>query len=333
MSVKVSIVVPIYNGEKYIGNCVKNLKEQTYDNLEFVLVDDGSKDNSPQLCDEVAAGDDRFVVVHQKNGGLSAARNAGTAVATGDYVVYVDVDDDITKDLVSDNIKIALESDADVVMFSFWYHNVDSGVRKANGYSGDFEGSGEEFFHKVLREAIKYEIFNAPWNKLYKMDFLRDNHLEFLPEFPIYEDIIFASRMLQYAEKIAVNSKRYYVYYVRSSGSLITKYVDGYFDSVTKFYDNALTYCSKYKDNEDQIRDFSELYVKLVSTNLKQISCKEDMPVEKKRELIRNICDNPQIRSALKVAKLEPRRRFAKFFVLTRNSFAIYHMYRFLGRR
>ena len=333
MNVKVSIVVPIYNGEKYIGNCVKNLKEQTYDNLEFVLVDDGSKDNSPRLCDEVAAEDDRFVVVHQENGGLSAARNAGTAAATGDYVVYVDVDDDITKDLVSDNVKIALESEADVVMFSFWYYDVDNKVKKANEFDLDFTGTGEEFFHKVLRKAIKYEVFNAPWNKLYKMEFLRNNHLEFLPEFPIYEDIIFASRMLQYAEKIAVNSKRYYVYYVRSSGSLITKYVDGYFDSVSKFYDNALTYCGKYKDNESQIQDFSELYVKLVSTNLKQISCKEDMSKAEKLKLIRNICDNGKIRSALKIAKLEPRRLFAKFFVLTRNSLAIYHMYMFLGRK
>lgn len=333
MSAKVSIVVPVYNGENYIDNCVRNLKEQTYDNLEFVLVDDGSSDNTPVMCDEVAAGDDRFVVVHQKNGGLSAARNAGTAAATGDYVVYVDVDDDITPGLVSDNVEIALRSGADVVMFNFWYYNVDTDVKKDNPYSGDFKGSGEEFFHKVLGKAIKYEVFNAPWNKLYKMEFLRKNHLEFLPEFPIYEDIIFASRMLQYAEKIAVNSKKYYVYYVRSSGSLITKYVDGYFDSVTEFYDNALKYCAKYDNNEDRIRDFSELYVKLVSTNLKQISCKEGMPKKEKLALIRKICDNSKLRSALRIAHLESRRLFAKYFVLTRNARAIYHMYRFLGRK
>ena len=333
MSVKVSIVVPAYNGEKYIEGCVRNLKQQTYDNLEFVLVDDGSTDRTPAMCDEAAAEDERFVVIHQKNGGLSAARNAGTAAATGDYVAYVDVDDDITPELVSDNVEIALRSDADVVMFNFWYYNVDTGVKKDNPYSGDFEGSGDEFFHKALGKAIKYEVFNAPWNKLYKLDFLRKNNLQFLPEFPIYEDIIFASRMLQYAKKIAVNSKRYYVYYVRSSGSLITKYVDGYFDSVTEFYDNALKYCGQYDDNEDRIRDFSELYVKLVSTNLKQISCKEGMSRKEKLRLIRNICDNAKLRSALRIANLESRRLFAKHFILTRNAWAIYHMYRFLGRR
>lgn len=333
MSVKVSIVVPVYNGEKYIESCVRNLKSQDYDNLEFVLVDDGSSDNTPALCDEVAAGDGRFVVVHQPNGGLSAARNAGTAAATGEYVVYVDVDDDITPNLVSDNIRIALSCGAQVVMFNFWYYDVDSKIKIENLYEGDFAGSAEEFFHKYLCSTIKYEIFNAPWNKLYSMKFLRDNNLKFLPEYPIYEDIIFASRMLQHAEKIAVNSKRYYVYYVRSSGSLITKYVDGYFDSVTCFYDNALKYCEGYEDNESQIRDFSELYVKLVSTNLKQISNKKEMPTNEKLSLIRDICNNSKLRSALKLAKLELRRLFAKYFILTKNVRAIYHMYRFLGRR
>lgn len=333
MSVKVSIVVPVYNGEKYIESCVKDLKAQDYDNLEFILVDDGSTDNTPALCDKLASEDDRFVVIHQKNGGLSAARNAGTAKASGDYVVYFDVDDNITPQLVSDNVKLALESNADVVMFGFWYYDVDSKLKKDNDYSGDFSGSAEEFFRNALGKTIKYEIFNAPWNKLYKLEFLKKNKLEFLPEYPIYEDIIFASRMLQHAEKIVVNSRRYYVYYVRSSGSLITKYVDGYFDSVSFFYENALKYCGQYTDNDRQIRDFSELYVKLVYTNLKQISNKEDMPKKNKLTLIRNICDNDGLRSALRIAKLESRRLFAKHFILTRNARAIYHMYRFLGRK
>lgn len=333
MSVKVSIVVPIYNGEKYIDSCVKNLKAQTYDNLEFVLVDDGSSDGTAAMCDKVSAEDDRFVVIHQKNAGLSAARNAGTKRASGDYVVYVDVDDDITADLVADNIRIALESDADVVMYNFWYYDVDTDDKKENAYEGDFVGSGEEFFHKYLGKTIKHEIFNAPWNKLYKLEFLRENKLEFLPEYPIYEDIIFASRMLQHAKKIAVNSKKYYVYYVRSSGSLITKYVDGYFDSVTCFYENALKYCDKYEDNEKQKKSFAELYVKLVSTNLKQISNKADMDKSRKLALIREICNNEKLRSALRIAELESRRLFAKHFILTRNAVAIYHMYRFLGRR
>ena len=330
MSVKVSIVVPVYNGDKYLDNCIKNLQSQTYDNLEFVLVDDGSTDNTPQKCDQYAAGDSRIRVVHQANGGLSAARNAGTRAATGDYIVYYDVDDDINEKLVADNVELALKHDADVVMYSFWYHDVDQNKRKENKYDKSFAGTGEEFFHNVLCETISFEIFNAPWNKLYKASFLKDNNLEFLPEYPIYEDVIFASKMLQFAQKIVINPDRYYVYYVRSSGSLITKYVDGYFDSVTKFYDNALDYCRMYEGNEAQIRKFSGLYVRLVTTNLKQISSKKEVPLKRKIELIEAICKNENFRSALAIADLEKKKTFVKFFTLNNMPHAIYIMYNFL---
>ena len=331
MSAKVSIVVPIYNGEKYIDNCVRNLLSQTYENLEFILVDDGSTDNSGKMCDEYASKDSRIIVIHQENGGLSAARNSGTAKASGDYIVYYDVDDDITENLVADNVKLAVENDADVVFFSFWYYFVDTALKKENAYAMDFVGSGEEFFHECLNETVKYEVFNAPWNKLYKMDFLRKHSLTFLPEFPIYEDIIFASRMLQFAEKIVVNRNRYYVYYVRSSGSLITSYKDSYFKSVTKYYENAMEYCKAYSDNKEQVKALSTLYVRLVATNLKQISNKKDMDKQRKYELISGICESEQLKSALSNAELEFKKKVLRSFVYGKRIKAIYYMYNVLA--
>lgn len=330
MSTKVSIVVPIYNGEKYIENCVNNLLSQTYDNLEFILVDDGSTDDSGAICDKYARMDSRFIVIHQDNVGLSAARNAGTAKATGEYIFYYDVDDDIADNLVEDNLRLAKENDADVVVFSFWYYNVDKKEKIANTYYYDFCGTGEEFFHNCLCKTIDKEVFNAPWNKLYRLSFIKENQLSFLPEYPIYEDIIFAADMLKHVRKIIVNSGRYYIYHVRSSGSLITKYVDGYFDSVTKFYDNAMNYCSLYDDNEKQIRRFSEVYVRLVTTNLKQISCKKDIPKQQRLALIEAICENDKFLKALSDARLEFRKMFVKFFTIHRMPSAIYSMYNFL---
>ncbi len=235
MNPKVSIVVPIYNGEKYIDNCIKNLLSQTYKNFEAILVDDGSTDMTSQMCDDYAKKDGRIKVIHQKNGGLSAARNAGTRKATGEYIVYYDVDDDITSTLLEDNVIKAIQNDADVVMYNFWYYNVDSGEKKDNLIGESFVGDGKEFFYNYLIRALKHEVFNAPWNKLYKLSFLRDNKLEFFEEYPIYEDIIFGTKMIQHADKIVVNDNMYYVYYVRSSGNLLTKYVDGYFASVSQF--------------------------------------------------------------------------------------------------
>ncbi|WP_050008144.1 glycosyltransferase family 2 protein [Butyrivibrio sp. WCE2006] len=325
---KVSIIVPIYNGEKYIDNCVKNLKAQSYSDLEFILVDDGSTDKTPQICDDYAIKDERFKVVHQKNGGLSAARNAGTNAATGDYIVYVDVDDDIESNLVEDNVKLAIENDADVVFYSFWYHNLDTGIRTENKYNGYFCGNDEEFFCNKLNDTVDTEVFNAPWNKLYKISFLKENNLIFLPEYPIYEDIIFASKMLQYAKRIVVNPNRYYVYYLRSSGSLLTKYVDGYYDSVTKFYDNSMDYCELHKNNQMQKNKLSNLYIRLVTTNLKQISCREQFSLKEKLNRISYICNYGKFQEALGSDGIEKRKKLIRFLVLTKNYIGILVMYR-----
>ena len=328
MSKKVSIIVPVYNGEKYIDRCAKNLLSQTYENVEFVIVDDGSTDKTPEKCDYYAAQDSRFVVVHKENGGLSSARNAGTDKATGDYILYYDVDDDITETLVEDNIKLAESNDADVVMFCFWYFDVDTGD---NLVGQNFIGDRKQFFSSLLNTTIDHEVFNAPWNKLYKMEFLKENNLQFVPEFPIYEDIIFASKMLQYADKIVVNNNMYYTYYVRSSGSLITKYMDGYFASVTRFYMNAMDYCKMFDDNDIQILKFSNLYVTLVNTNLKQISLRKELSFSEKKKLIREICDTDIFRSAVRRSRLgKARKVIIRQLVLTRNAAAIIRMYMFL---
>ena len=96
---KISVIVPIYNTEKYLKRCFDSILSSTYENLEVILVDDGSPDNSGKICDEYAARDSRIRVIHKKNGGLSSARNAGLDIATGDYVTFVDSDDYIASDI------------------------------------------------------------------------------------------------------------------------------------------------------------------------------------------------------------------------------------------
>ncbi len=329
---KVSIVVAIYNGERYIDSCVKGILAQKYKNIECILVDDGSIDKTGEICDRYALEDSRIKVVHQANKGLSAARNAGTAIATGDYLVYFDVDDEVTDSLISDNVRLAKENNADVVMFGFWYYNVDLKQKISNEMPELFVGDDKQFFEKYLVESIKHEVFNAPWNKLYRVSFLKENGLHFYPEFPIYEDIIFASKMLQYAKKIVINPKMYYIYYVRSYGSLITKYVDRYFESVTKFYQNALEYCDRYVDNNCQIESFSTLYMRLVTTNLKQISCNKDLAYDKKCARIKEICLSKEVKFAVRYADMSGKRNLTRLLISLNSARAITLMYSVLKK-
>lgn len=145
MNPLVSIVVPVYNGERYIDDCMKRLLEQTYAPLEILLVDDGSGDGSGGICDRYAAAVSHVRVIHQENGGPSRARNTGIAHAQGKYLMFTDVDDLLQADAVEKNVRIAEESDADVLMFGFWYYDVANDRKVTRPMKTSFCGSREEF--------------------------------------------------------------------------------------------------------------------------------------------------------------------------------------------
>ena len=111
---KISVIVPVYKVEKYLDRCVESIVNQTYKNLEIILVDDGSPDNCPVMCDEWAEKDERIRVIHKENGGLADARNAGMNIATGDYIGFVDSDDWIEPNMYEVLLKNALKYDADI---------------------------------------------------------------------------------------------------------------------------------------------------------------------------------------------------------------------------
>lgn len=113
---KVSIILPIYNVEKYLEKCVNSVINQTYQNIEIILVDDGSKDSSGRICDELVESDNRIKVIHKKNGGLASARNAGYEVATGEYLMYIDSDDVIKNDIAEKCVS-AMEKNDQMLLY------------------------------------------------------------------------------------------------------------------------------------------------------------------------------------------------------------------------
>ena len=136
----ISIIVPVYNVEKYIDKCIKSILEQTYKNLQIILIDDGSQDKSGQICDEYELQDNRIEVIHKKNGGLSDARNLGIKKARGEYIGFVDSDDYISKNMYEDMYKIIQEKDSDVCICNVYnvidgkeiLKNEDNGLKEYN---------------------------------------------------------------------------------------------------------------------------------------------------------------------------------------------------------
>ncbi len=168
---KVSVIVPVYNVEPYLEECLDSIVNQTYRNLEIILVDDGSTDRCPQICDQYASRDDRITVIHKENGGPGAgdARNAGLACATGKYFISVDSDDILSDKLIKTLVSEAEEKDADIVACEFLEFNDSREIPSPNRSvvelsSQDFDG--EEALESLMRNNLKQVV----WNKLCRQE-------------------------------------------------------------------------------------------------------------------------------------------------------------------
>lgn len=188
---KISIIVPVYKVEKYIHRCIHSILNQTYQNLEIILVDDGSPDTCGQICDEFAKKDPRIKVIHQKNMGLSMARNSGLGIATGQYIGFVDSDDYIEPEMYNHMLHSALEYDLEVIECSV---NVDGEIF--------FKQEPDKVFIQSFDDVLERDVmmgFNSAWNKLYSYDLIKDMTFR---KGMLYEDFIFISEIWSKINKI-----------------------------------------------------------------------------------------------------------------------------------
>ena len=234
----ISVIVPVYNVESYLRKCVDSIINQTYKNLEIILVDDGSPDNCGKICDEYAQHDSRVKVIHKENGGLSDARNAGIDMAEGEYLTFVDSDDYIAEDMIEKLYKQLLKDNSDMSLCSFKY--VDE--------------SGDEILSRVDDSPIKNEIItgeqavnklleNNPWyyvvacSKLYKEELFREIRF---PKGKIHEDEFVVHHIFYKCKSVSCISESLYYYLQRinsiSNGTVSVKRLD----MIEAMYDRAL---------------------------------------------------------------------------------------------
>lgn len=214
---KVSIVVPIYNVEKYLDECVRSLINQTYKNIEIILVDDGSKDSSGAIADNLAKEDSRIRVIHKDNGGVSSARNLGIKNATGDYICFVDSDDYLAPEFVEYMIRMIQKNDAD---FCF----------SKNCFISDTEEQVKVDKVEKISSARATSLLLSPyievgcWNKMYKTELIKSNNILFSEDLFYGEGLDFICRVAQEAKTIVVCEKKYYYYRKNNLDSATTKF-------------------------------------------------------------------------------------------------------------
>ena len=277
---KISVIVPVYNVEKYLDNCIKSIVRQTYDNLEILLVDDGSKDNSGSLCDEWAIRDNRIKVIHKQNGGASSARNAGLDAATGEYIGFVDADDYIDIDMY------------EIMYAEICEHNADAAscgmVRESkNGYKEEW-GSADSpvecvdtlSWLKAVGEANGILPVHTG-NKLYSAEILKN--VRFNTNFKYAEDTLFNFEAARNMRKIVIHNVARYHYTNNETSASNKAFSEARFDEhrvmdiifgYAKSNSELMPYCVK----GDVMKSFRTIKQMFVSS-----SCTEYYPQIRKR--------------------------------------------------
>lgn len=248
----ISVIVPIYNVAKYLRACLDSIIHQTYYNLEIILVDDGSTDESSSICDEFSDLDNRIIIKHQKNGGLSDARNTGIEIATGKYITFVDSDDVIATDMIDYLHKLLVENNADMSLCQMrkidengrYIDNPPSVASSVVGYSP------EECLRKYFTDS---RFDTVAWSKLYKTKMFSDVRY---PKGKYHEDVFTTYKILAKCRIIAIGGERKYMYRARPNSIMNLSFKPAHMHAIegkcelNDFIENNYPSLSKYSHAE-----------------------------------------------------------------------------------
>lgn len=300
MNELVSIIVPVYNVEKYIHRCVDSIIKQTYCNIEIILVDDGSKDNSGSICDDYAERDSRIKVIHKENGGLGFARNSGLDVATGKYVTFIDGDDYIGESHVAGMLSLIDKTGTDTCIAGHTKVYADNEVKHKNVCAG-----------KVYKGDVKKEILprmcgaNSSGMDYIEMsvcmvllsnEIIQSNNLRFVSEREfVSEDLVFDFDYYPLSKGVCISDLVDY-YYCDNEGSLTTKYRKDRFESQIKMYDMLMV-----KSQKIGISDLCKQRLQNTVVAIARYSIKIEYKFEKlngeevAHKNVKRICENTRL--------------------------------------
>ena len=258
----VSVIMPVYNSEKYVRAAVESILRQSEKNIEVILVDDGSSDSSGIICDDIAKKDQRVVVIHQKNGGICAARNVALNVAKGEYIAFCDNDDEYLEGLIKDNYALAKKFNADIVRFC--RRRVVTKNKKIirNSVMDNFPFLVLERKDFALYENEITNTGNGVWNALYRRRFIEQNYIRFDETMHFgFEDAMFNIKTYQTFEKMVLNPRVYYVWKNRMEHSTTGKFNMNYIKSLEKGLDEEVILARQF---ENQTIENGKYHTRLV---------------------------------------------------------------------
>jgi glycosyltransferase involved in cell wall biosynthesis len=271
-SALVSLILPIYNiNEEYLEKCVKSIMSQTYKNIEIILVDDGSKNNSLKVCNNLASEDSRIVVYHQENSGVSIARNKGIEISRGEYICFIDPDDWIVENYVEKLLDSIVNTKADFAICNCIVHYssydvsndfLNYKVNNKNMCCLSLENKNDLLYQLIGKKICNYyppEVAaGVPWGKIFDKRFIEKYKLRFVPKMARMQDNIFCLYAIEYAEKICYLNERLY-FYRKEIGSICYKYSPKIVEYFQKYFIETLIFLNTFNKEK---KLYKSLYMK-----------------------------------------------------------------------
>lgn len=296
----VSIIIPVYNSEKYLVPCIESVLNQTFTNFELLLIDDGSSDQSAEIGRHYQEKDKRVRLIQQKNGGASAARNRGLEEAQGGYIMFVDSDDYIEPVLLELAYNAIQESRADLYISGFieeYFEQEEIVSRKIYAAKENKEYTIKKFLEDV-GDDFPDSYIQGPCAKLYARESIETGPIRFNCDLSLWEDFLFNQEVLSKIQKIYISSGVYYHYRKGNQDSLSCRVCPRYYEMSTCVYDHMRHIMREYGCSAESIRKFEHKYFSALSYGIIRLYLHQyhRTALKDRRDIIHKVSGNPYIR-------------------------------------
>lgn len=260
---KISIIVPVYNAQSVLRRCIESILNQTYDDFEVILINDGSKDKSKEIIDEYKKKDSRVKAIHNSNNGVSETRNIGVTYASGEYIQFIDSDDYIELNMLEETVRLLEGKNSDLVITGLFL-DIES-KKGINTSIQTFEYKDSEGKENIAIEVMKRlngTYINSPVNKLYKRTIIIDNNIKMDKDIDLGEDLIFNLEYLKQCNNVVFSNKSYYHYCIKMEESLTAQYREDKLDLMELIYVRCKEYFIYCNVSEDELTGVNNIFIK-----------------------------------------------------------------------
>lgn len=315
-NIKISVIMPVYKVEEYVGKAIESIQAQTLTEWEFFAVDDGTPDRSGEICEEYATKDPRIKVIHKENGGAPSARNVAIDMAKGEYMYFLDSDDWAEPTMLEDMYNLAKRDNAQLVVAGFYidtYYN-DTEYRQDDYLVEDAVYSDKETFRKNAYKLFDHNLLYTPWNKLYEAKYILENKLYF-PK-TLWDDFPFNVSVVRNIDRVTVTSKQYYHFIRKRAESETAAYKPVMYDKREEEHGWMVDLYKEWGIDDAEsmemiARRYVERFIGCVE-NLTNPKC--ELSYAEKRKQVKEMLSKAHVAESLKLAK--PRSSYMKLLLV-----------------